>query len=100
MKYEALYAAVLGAAPTVLIAYILEYRWTTRRPLFGHKVIAGVIITANGLSALFALAALGPDVPSDAKGYAYFVIGLFTLGIIGLLTELTEGVIRGLTSSE
>ena len=99
MPHEALYGAVLGAAPTVLIAYILEYRLTTRRPEFGHKVLAGVIITANGLSALLALAALGLGEPLDAKSYAYFVIGLFTFGICGLLAELAEGVIRGITPS-
>ena len=100
MSHEALYAGVLGAAPTVLIAYILEYRLTTRRPEFGHKVLAGVIIMANGISALFALAALGLGEPPDAKSYAYLVTGLFALGIVGLLAELAEGVIRGLTTSE
>jgi hypothetical protein len=100
MPHEALYGAVLGAAPTVLIAYILEYRWTTRKPAFGHKVLAGVIITANGLAALSALTALGVGEPADAKSYAYLVTGLFALGICGLLAELAEGVIRGLTSSE
>ena len=100
MPHEALYGAVLGAAPTVLIAYILEYRLTTRRPELGHKVLAGVIIVANGLTALLALAALGVGEPADAKSYAYLVTGLFALGICGLLAELAEGVIRGLTSSE
>jgi hypothetical protein len=100
MPHEALYGAVLGAAPTVLIAYILEYRFTTRRPEFGHKVIAGVIIMASGFAAIGALIGLALGEPNGAKSYAYLVTGLLALGICGLVAELAEGVIRGLTSSE
>jgi hypothetical protein len=100
MKHEALYAAVLGAAPTVLIAYILEYRFTTRKPVLGHKVLAGIIIGANGLAACLALACLGLGEPVKSRHPAEVVVVLFSVGIIGLLTELAEGVIRGLTSSE
>jgi len=101
MKHEALYSAVLGAAPTVLIAYILEYRFITRKPLLGHKVLAGVIIGANVLAACFALAflGLGEPVKSHHPYPAELVVVLFLVGICGLLAELAEGVIRGITSN-
>lgn len=95
MKYEALYAAVLGAAPTVLVAYVLEHRWLTKEPQFGHKVLSFIIVSFIGLSAGLALIALTGDVTGADHTYALLVAVTLGVGIAGLVGELYEGVIRG-----
>jgi hypothetical protein len=95
MKYEALYAAVLGAAPTVLIAYVLQYRWTTHKPELGHKLVALIIIISTWSSATLSLIALVAS-RGNSLATAYLVVITLAIGFSGLLGELVESVVRGI----
>ena len=88
MKYEALYSAVLGAAPTVLIGFVLEFRFLTNlyKGPPPRKSMWQIYLTIIGtsLSAIMSLMALGTHAGGDSPVYAFVV----TLGLIFGITGL------------
>ena len=93
MKYEALYSAVLGAAPVVLIGYVLEIRFLTN--LFGgppprrDRWLIHVTIFSTGLSGLLSLYTYtAADHWGENILYASVVTLGLALGIIGLTVFL------------
>lgn len=89
MKYEALYAAVLSAAPTVLIGFVLETRflmnqWKSNPPRNARWLIYAVII-GTSLSGILSLAALSTAADyGDNVFYAALVTFGLMMGILGL----------------
>jgi hypothetical protein len=95
MQYEALYAAVIGAAPTVLIGYVIEHRlnMTRYRRVRTPKELWSVCATINCTfwSAVLSLIFL----ISDLHGvyYPLAVICLLTVGLMGLTVLLLVNVL-------
>jgi hypothetical protein len=93
MQYEALYAAVISAAPTVLIGFVLEVRLSMRTNLWKEyprhlRFAMSCIAISNGLSALFSVYALAFGGWADSPKYAGLVAVLFVLGLSGLTAVL------------
>jgi len=99
MKYEALYAAVLGAVPTVLIGYVLEVRY------FMSKMRPGSSVSTKGLfipstivltffSGLLSVVALGYGKSSEVLGA--LVASTFLVGLVGLTAILLGGVVSAI----
>lgn len=92
--HEAVYAAIIGAAPVVLIGYVVEHRLATV-----HRRVRSLIelwavsltIICTFLSALMSLLLL----VTAAYGVVYplAVILLFTVGIMGLTGLLLASVL-------
>jgi hypothetical protein len=107
MSYEALYSAVIGAAPTVLIGFVLEMRLSMRRmqwkqyPLY-LRIIMSLILISNATSALLSLNALAFGSGLKSSFYAGVVAFLLFIGITGLtgmlytsLDDVNSGRPRG-----
>jgi hypothetical protein len=93
--HEAVYAAIIGAAPVVLIGYVVEHRlaMTHRRvrSLIGLWAVSATIISTF-LSALMSLLLLITAV--YGVYYPLGVILLFTVGIMGLTGLLLASVLE------
>lgn len=100
MQYEALYAAVIGAVPTVLIGYVLEIRFllTKMRPGYAlsETLFIPTTIVATFLSALLSILALAYGISNHI--YAALVAWTFVIGIVGLASILLGSVMRALKS--
>ena len=96
MKYEALYSAVLSAAPAVLIGYVLEQRLAMKRDKFrlkgGYRRFVSITINLTGLSGVLAMMALGGLKGGDSWPYAAAVGTMLGLGIGGLTALLDLSV--------
>lgn len=97
MKYEVLYSAVLSAAPTVLIGYVLEHRLSSkyrqgRRDLMG-AILGLTSIIACSLSAMLSLLAIGFGTGGDSQNYAALVTATLFFGICALLGLLLGSVV-------
>lgn len=95
MKYEALYAAVLGAAPTVLIGFVLEIRFEITRlkslPPRQIRWWMHFIVICTALSAIMSAYGLYETKPGffqESAIYAYSVFLTLMLGIAGLTAFL------------
>lgn len=91
MKYEALYSAVLSAAPTVLIGYVLEIRFMMNRmkssPPTPLRWQIYLTIIGTSLSAIFSIFALST---AATLGESPFYATVVTLGLISGFYGLTN----------
>src|ERR1035437_2548332 len=74
MSYEALYSAVVGAAPTVL-GFVLETRLSMKRARWKEfplllRIAMSIILISNGASALLSLSALSIGGGLNSSFYA------------------------------
>lgn len=96
MQYEALYAAVLSAAPVVLIGYVVEHRLVMQRGeeplLYREKRLAFIVIVGVVLSAVMSVIALAGSRAGNSLVYATIVSAGLCIGISGLGSLLWYGI--------